>query len=82
RSISGGMRKVLDECRASLVEVSNSEHRLRLLGRACDTRLRGVRPIDRGVASNPVVPLYGGGECRTSVGRHLVSPWGLKTKGK
>ncbi|MCO2328387.1 50S ribosomal protein L2 [Pseudomonas aeruginosa] len=79
---SGEMRKVLAECRATLGEVSNSEHSLRALGKAGATRWRGVRPTVRGVAMNPVDHPHGGGEGRTSAGRHPVSPWGLQTKGK
>lgn len=78
---SGEMRKVLSECRATLGEVSNSEHSLRSLGKAGAKRWRGVRPTVRGVAMNPVDHPHGGGEGRTSGGRHPVSPWGFPTKG-
>ncbi|GMG88643.1 50S ribosomal protein L2 [Biformimicrobium ophioploci] len=78
---SGEMRKVLSECRATLGEVSNSEHSLRKLGKAGAARWRGVRPTVRGVAMNPVDHPHGGGEGRTSGGRHPVSPWGMPTKG-
>ena len=78
---SGEMRKVLAECRATLGEVSNSEHSLRQLGKAGAKRWRGVRPTVRGVAMNPVDHPHGGGEGRTSGGRHPVSPWGVPTKG-
>lgn len=78
---SGEMRKVLSECRATLGEVSNSEHSLRKLGKAGAARWRGVRPTVRGVAMNPVDHPHGGGEGRTSGGRHPVSPWGTPTKG-
>ena len=78
---SGEMRKVLSDCRATLGEVSNSEHNLRSLGKAGATRWRGVRPTVRGVAMNPVDHPHGGGEGRTSGGRHPVSPWGQPTKG-
>ena len=78
---SGEMRKVLVECRATLGEVSNSEHSLRSLGKAGASRWRGVRPTVRGVAMNPVDHPHGGGEGRTSGGRHPVSPWGTPTKG-
>jgi len=78
---SGEMRKVEVECRATLGEVSNSEHNLRSLGKAGATRWRGVRPTVRGVAMNPVDHPHGGGEGRTSGGRHPVSPWGVPTKG-
>src|SRR5690606_10013755 len=78
---SGEMRKVLVECRATLGEVSNSEHNLRKLGKAGAARWRGIRPTVRGVAMNPVDHPHGGGEGRTSAGRHPVSPWGTPTKG-
>ena len=78
---SGEMRKVLSECRATLGEVSNGEHSLRQLGKAGAKRWRGVRPTVRGVVMNPVDHPHGGGEGRTSGGRHPVSPWGMPTKG-
>ena len=78
---SGEMRKVLAECRATLGEVSNSEHSLRQLGKAGAKRWRGVRPTVRGVAMNPVDHPHGGGEGRSSGGRHPVSLWGIPTKG-
>jgi len=78
---SGEMRKVLVECRATLGEVGNSEHSLRRLGKAGAKRWRGVRPTVRGVAMNPVDHPHGGGEGRTSGGRHPVTPWGVPTKG-
>jgi large subunit ribosomal protein L2 len=78
---SGEMRKVHAECKATLGEVSNSEHGLKKLGKAGASRWRGVRPTVRGVAMNPVDHPHGGGEGRTSGGRHPVSPWGMPTKG-
>jgi large subunit ribosomal protein L2 len=78
---SGEMRKVPAECRATIGEVGNSEHNLRSLGKAGAKRWRGVRPTVRGVAMNPVDHPHGGGEGRTSGGRHPVSPWGTPTKG-
>lgn len=78
---SGEMRKVSYDCRATLGEVSNSEHNLAKLGKAGAKRWRGVRPTVRGVAMNPVDHPHGGGEGRTSGGRHPVSPWGVPTKG-
>jgi large subunit ribosomal protein L2 len=78
---SGETRRVLVDCRATLGEVSNSEHGLRSLGKAGATRWRGVRPTVRGVAMNPVDHPHGGGEGRTSGGRHPVTPWGVPTKG-
>jgi large subunit ribosomal protein L2 len=78
---SGEMRKVLSDCRAVIGEVGNSEHSLISLGKAGAKRWRGVRPTVRGVAMNPVDHPHGGGEGRTSGGRHPVSPWGMPTKG-
>jgi large subunit ribosomal protein L2 len=78
---SGEMRKVPIECRATIGEVSNIEHNLRKLGKAGATRWRGIRPTVRGVAMNPVDHPHGGGEGKTSGGRHPVSPWGTPTKG-
>ncbi|MGF1761517.1 50S ribosomal protein L2 [Photobacterium sagamiensis] len=78
---SGEMRKVLAESRATLGEVGNAEHMLRELGKAGASRWRGVRPTVRGVVMNPVDHPHGGGEGRTSGGRHPVSPWGVPTKG-
>jgi large subunit ribosomal protein L2 len=78
---SGEMRKVLTDCRATLGEVSNSEHNLRSLGKAGATRWRGVRPTVRGVAMNPVDHPHNNNKGRTSGGRHPVTPWGVPTKG-
>ena len=78
---SGEMRKVLADCKAVIGEVGNSEHSLRKLGKAGATRWRGVRPTVRGVVMNPVDHPHGGGEGRTSGGRHPVTPWGVPTKG-
>ncbi|MGF1730596.1 50S ribosomal protein L2 [Photobacterium kasasachensis] len=78
---SGEMRKVLAEGRATLGEVGNAEHMLRELGKAGASRWRGVRPTVRGVVMNPVDHPHGGGEGRTSGGRHPVTPWGVPTKG-
>jgi large subunit ribosomal protein L2 len=78
---SGEMRKVHASCRASVGEVGNFEHNLRSLGKAGAKRWRGVRPTVRGVAMNPVDHPHGGGEGRTSGGRHPVTPWGVPTKG-
>lgn len=79
---SGEVRKVLADCMATLGEVGNSEHSLRSLGKAGAKRWRGIRPTVRGVAMNPVDHPHGGGEGRTSGGRHPVTPWGIPTKGK
>jgi large subunit ribosomal protein L2 len=78
---SGEMRKVHFDCKAVIGEVGNSEHSLASLGKAGASRWRGVRPTVRGVAMNPVDHPHGGGEGRTSGGRHPVSPWGQPTKG-
>ena len=78
---SGEMRKVLSECRATLGEVSNHEHFLRSLGKAGASRWAGIRPTVRGACMNPVDHPHGGGEGRTSSGRHPVTPWGKPTKG-
>ncbi|MDP1573320.1 MAG: 50S ribosomal protein L2 [Coxiellaceae bacterium] len=78
---SGEMRKVLIDCRASIGEVGNSENNLRSLGKAGAKRWRGIRPTVRGVAMNPVDHPHGGGEGKTSGGRHPVSPTGVPTKG-
>ncbi len=78
---SGEMRKVHADCRAVIGAVGNGEHSLRKLGKAGAKRWRGVRPTVRGVVMNPVDHPHGGGEGRTSGGRHPVSPWGVPTKG-
>jgi large subunit ribosomal protein L2 len=78
---SGEMRKVHTDCRAVIGEVGNTENNLRKLGKAGATRWRGVRPTVRGVVMNPVDHPHGGGEGRTSGGRHPVTPWGVPTKG-
>ncbi|WP_445372552.1 50S ribosomal protein L2 [Methylomonas sp. HW2-6] len=78
---SGEMRKLPSDCKGVVGEVSNSEHNLISLGKAGAKRWRGVRPTVRGVAMNPVDHPHGGGEGRTSGGRHPVSPWGTPTKG-
>jgi len=78
---SGEMRKILIDCMATIGEVGNSEHGLRSLGKAGAVRWRGKRPTVRGVAMNPVDHPHGGGEGRTSGGRHPVTPWGVPTKG-
>jgi large subunit ribosomal protein L2 len=70
------MRKVPIDCRATVGEVGNSEHELISIGKAGRNRWKGVRPQTRGVAMNPVDHPLGGGEGKTSGGRHPVSPWG------
>ena len=78
---SGETRKVLVNARATIGEVGNGEHNLISLGKAGAKRWRGVRPTVRGVAMNPVDHPHGGGEGKTSGGRHPVTPWGVPTKG-
>jgi len=78
---SGEIRLVDARCRASIGSVGNEEHELMSLGKAGRTRWKGVRPTVRGVVMNPVDHPHGGGEGRTSGGRHPVSPWGVPTKG-
>jgi large subunit ribosomal protein L2 len=78
---SGEVRRVLSDCRATIGSVSNSEHSLRSIGKAGAKRWMGIRPTVRGVAMNPVDHPHGGGEGKTSGGRHPVTPWGVPTKG-
>jgi large subunit ribosomal protein L2 len=78
---SGEMRKVHADCRATIGEVSNSEHNLRSYGKAGAKRWLGVRPTVRGSAMNPVDHPHGGGEGRSKGGRHPCTPWGVPTKG-
>jgi large subunit ribosomal protein L2 len=70
------MRRVPIDCRGTVGEVGNSEHELLKIGKAGRNRWKGVRPQTRGVAMNPVDHPHGGGEGKTSGGRHPVSPWG------
>ena len=79
---SGEIRKILQNCKAVIGEVSNSDHNLIKLGKAGAKVWRGIRPTVRGVAMNPVDHPHGGGEGRTSGGRHPVTPWGVPAKGK
>jgi len=78
---SGEMRRVLSVCRATIGEVGNSEHSNINLGKAGRSRWIGRRPKVRGVAMNPVDHPHGGGEGKTSGGRHPVTPWGKPTRG-
>ena len=78
---SGEIRKVHVDCRATIGEVGNEEHNLRVIGKAGAMRWRGVRPTVRGVAMNPIDHPHGGGEGRTGTKRDPVSPWGQFTKG-
>ncbi len=73
---SSEMRRVPIDCRATVGEVGNSEHELIKIGKAGRNRWKGVRGQTRGVAMNPVDHPHGGGEGKTSGGRHPVSPWG------
>lgn len=78
---SGEVRMVLDRCRATIGQVGNLDHENISFGKAGRTRLMGRRPKVRGVVMNPVDHPHGGGEGRTSGGRHPVTPWGVPTKG-
>ena len=78
---SGELRKVKNNCRATIGQVGNLEHEQINIGKAGKNRLRGLRPKVRGVVMNPVDHPHGGGEGRTSGGRHPVTPWGKPTKG-
>jgi len=82
RMASGEMRKVRMECMATIGAVSNPDQQNIKLGKAGRNRWLGKRPSVRGVAMNPVDHPHGGGEGRTSGGRHPVTPWGVPTKGK
>jgi large subunit ribosomal protein L2 len=79
---SGEQRLVLGRCMASVGAVSNPDHMNTSIGKAGRKRWMGRRPHNRGVAMNPIDHPHGGGEGRTSGGRHPVSPWGFPTKGK
>ena len=78
---SGEMRRVRGECMATIGAVSNPDQQNINLGKAGRNRWKGKRPSTRGVAMNPVDHPHGGGEGRTSGGRHPVTPWGKPTKG-
>jgi len=79
----GEMRKVHVDCRATIGEVGNDEHNLRVFGKAGAVRWLGVRPTVRGVVMNPVDHPHGGGEGKSGQGNpHPVSPWGLQTKAR
>ena len=79
---SGELRMVPGECLATVGAVSNPDNQNIVLGKAGRSRWLGIRPTTRGVAMNPVDHPHGGGEGRTSGGRHPVTPWGKPTKGK
>jgi large subunit ribosomal protein L2 len=78
---SGETRRVLAECMATVGQVGNSDHGNVTYGKAGKTRWQGRRPVNRGVTMNPVDHPHGGGEGRTSGGRHPVTPWGKPTRG-
>jgi large subunit ribosomal protein L2 len=79
--MSGELRLVRAECMASIGAVSNPDNMNQKIGKAGRTRWMGFRPHNRGVVMNPVDHPHGGGEGRTSGGRHPVTPWGKPTKG-
>lgn len=81
RMPSGEIRLIKAECKATIGQVSNQEHENIKIGKAGRSRWKGVRPTVRGVAMNPIDHPHGGGEGRTSGGRHPVTPWGVPTKG-
>lgn len=81
RLVSGEQRLVRADCRATVGSVSNPDHQNAKLGKAGRSRWLGRRPHVRGVVMNPVDHPHGGGEGRTSGGRHPVTPWGVSTKG-
>ncbi|PIK14179.1 50S ribosomal protein L2 [Halobacteriovorax sp. JY17] len=81
RMPSGELRKVRSVCRATIGQVGNLDHEKRNIGKAGRKRMLGFRPTVRGVVMNPVDHPHGGGEGRTSGGRHPVTPWGKPTKG-
>ena len=82
RMNSGELRMVPDGCMATVGAVSNPDHMNEVLGKAGRVRHKGRRPHVRGVAMNPIDHPHGGGEGRTSGGRHPVTPWGKPTKGR
>jgi large subunit ribosomal protein L2 len=79
---SGEQRLVHGRCMATVGAVSNPDHMNISIGKAGRKRWMGKRPHNRGVSMNPVDHPHGGGEGRTSGGRHPVTPWGFPTKGK
>ncbi|MFZ0451850.1 MAG: 50S ribosomal protein L2 [Desulfatiglandaceae bacterium] len=78
---SGEVRMILLECKATLGKVGNLDHEKISIGKAGRNRWKGRRPHVRGVAMNPVDHPHGGGEGKSSGGRHPVTPWGVPTKG-
>jgi large subunit ribosomal protein L2 len=81
RLLSGELRMVPDSCMATVGAVSNPDHMNEVIGKAGRNRHKGRRPHVRGVAMNPIDHPHGGGEGKTSGGRHPVTPWGKPTKG-
>jgi large subunit ribosomal protein L2 len=79
---SGEIRKINENCYATIGQVGNTEHENVVLGKAGRSRHRGIRPLSRAVAKNPVDHPMGGGAGKTSGGGHPVTPWGVPTKGK
>jgi large subunit ribosomal protein L2 len=78
---SGETRKVLIDCMATIGQVGNTDHENVSIGKAGRNRWKGIRPSNRGVSMNPVDHPHGGGEGKTSGGRHPVTPWGQPTRG-
>jgi len=78
---SGETRKVLQDCMATIGQVGNTDHENITIGKAGRVRWKGRRPHNRGVSMNPVDHPHGGGEGKTSGGRHPVTPWGQPTRG-
>jgi large subunit ribosomal protein L2 len=78
---SGEVRKVYSECMATIGQVGNIDHKNVSVGKAGRSRWLGIKPHNRGVSMNPVDHPHGGGEGKTSGGRHPVTPWGKPTKG-
>ena len=78
---SGELRRILESCRATIGQVGNTEHENRKLGKAGRGRWLGHMPHNRGVTMNPVDHPLGGGEGKSSGGRHPVTPWGKPTRG-
>jgi large subunit ribosomal protein L2 len=78
---SGEVRRVMSVCSATIGQVGNLDHENESLGKAGRSRWKGIKPHNRGVSMNPVDHPHGGGEGRTSGGRHPVTPWGQPTRG-